>query len=135
VVFHVLLWHWQEITFKVKKEELFGLMGSNRAGKTTTMKILTILLSPSGGKAEVLGMDLTKDVYEIRRRIGVVFGGERGLYNRVSAVDNLRYFTDLYGVEPDVSKRRIPELLFLDEPTIGLDLGGIQDVRKMITYF
>jgi ABC-2 type transport system ATP-binding protein len=135
VVFHVLLWHWQEITFKVKKEELFGLMGSNRAGKTTTMKILTTLLSPSGGKAEVLGMDLTKDVYEIRRRIGVVFGGERGLYNRVSAVDNLRYFTDLYGVEPDVSKRRIPELLFLDEPTIGLDLRGIQDVRKMITYF
>src|SRR5487761_341246 len=146
------------VTFDVKKGELFGLIGPNGAGKTTTIKILTSLLSPTSGEARVLGLDVTKDIHEIRRRIGIVFGGERGLYNRVTAVENMRYFADLYGVDSGVSKKRIPELInlvglkgrenervekysrgmkqrlhiakalihdpeliFLDEPTIGLD--------------
>jgi ABC-2 type transport system ATP-binding protein len=157
------------IDFEVPYGELFGLIGPNGAGKTTTIKILTTLLTPTGGDAKILGLDVRKDLYEIRRRIGIVFGGERGLYNRVSAVDNLRYFSDLYGVDPSVAKKRIPELLqvvglsdranervekysrgmkqrlhiakalvhdpellFLDEPTIGLDPGGARDIRNMI---
>ena len=157
------------IDFSVKKGELFGLIGPNGAGKTTTVKILTTLLTQTSGEAFILGLDIRKDLYEIRRRIGIVFGGERGLYNRVSALDNLRYFSDLYGVDPAVAKLRIPELLkavgladradervekysrgmkqrlhiakalvhdpellFLDEPTIGLDPGGARDIRNMI---
>jgi ABC-2 type transport system ATP-binding protein len=157
------------IDFAVKKGELFGLIGPNGAGKTTTVKILTTLLTQTSGEAFVLGMDVRKDLYEIRRRIGIVFGGERGLYNRVTALDNLRYFSDLYGVDPAFARKRIPELLeavgladranervekysrgmkqrlhiakalvhdpellFLDEPTIGLDPGGARDIRNMI---
>ena len=157
------------VDFEVGKGELFGLIGPNGAGKTTTIKILTTLLTPTAGEAKILGLDVTKDLYEIRRRIGIVFGGERGLYNRVSAVDNLRYFSDLYGVDASVARKRIPELLevvgltdrakervekysrgmkqrlhiakalvhdpeliFLDEPTIGLDPGGARDIRNMV---
>lgn len=157
------------IDFEVRRGELFGLIGPNGAGKTTTIKILTTLLTPTEGDAMILGLDVRKDLYEIRRRIGIVFGGERGLYNRVSAIDNLRYFSDLYGVDPAVARKRIPELLsvvglsdraeervekysrgmkqrlhiakalvhdpeliFLDEPTIGLDPGGARDIRNMI---
>jgi ABC-2 type transport system ATP-binding protein len=157
------------IDFDVSRGELFGLIGPNGAGKTTTIKILTTLLTPTSGDAKILGLDVRKDLYEIRRRIGIVFGGERGLYNRVSAIDNLRYFSDLYGVDPSASRKRIPELLkivgledraqervekysrgmkqrlhiakalvhdpellFLDEPTIGLDPAGARDIRNMI---
>ncbi|HXW36826.1 MAG TPA: ABC transporter ATP-binding protein, partial [Nitrososphaerales archaeon] len=101
------------VSFSISKGELFGLIGPNGAGKTTTIKILTTLLSPTSGRATVLGLDVTKEIFEIRRRIGIVYGGERGLYNRVSAVDNLRYFSDLYGVEPESARKRIPELIQL----------------------
>ncbi|MDG6950102.1 MAG: ABC transporter ATP-binding protein [Nitrososphaerota archaeon] len=157
------------IDFQIASGELFGLIGPNGAGKTTTIKILTTLLTPTGGDALILGLNVRKDLYEIRRRIGIVFGGERGLYNRVTAVDNLRYFSDLYGVDPRAAKERIPELLeivglagrekervekysrgmkqrlhiakalvhdpeliFLDEPTIGLDPAGARDIRNMV---
>jgi ABC-2 type transport system ATP-binding protein len=162
-------WALSGVDFQVAVGELFGLIGPNGAGKTTTIKILTTLLTPTGGDATILGLDVRKDLYEIRRRIGIVFGGERGLYNRVSAVDNLRYFSDLYGVDSGVAKKRIPqllevvgladraqervekysrgmkqrlhiakalvhdpELIFLDEPTIGLDPAGARDIRNMV---
>lgn len=157
------------VTFDVKKGELFGLIGPNGAGKTTTIKILTTLLTPTSGRAFVMGLDVNRQIYEIRKRIGIVFGGERGLYNRVTAVENMKYFSDLYGVDPGVSRKRIlelihlvglegrendkvekysrgmkqrlhiakalvndPELVFLDEPTIGLDPAGARDIREMI---
>ena len=159
----------RDVSFHVSPGDRIGLIGPNGAGKTTTIKILTTLLTPTGGDALILGLNVRKDLYEIRRRIGIVFGGERGLYNRVTAVDNLRYFSDLYGVDPKVAKERIPklleivglagrekervekysrgmkqrlhiakalvhdpELIFLDEPTIGLDPAGARDIRNMV---
>ena len=157
------------ISFDVESGELFGLLGPNGAGKTTTIKILTTLLLPSGGSARVLGHDPAKDPSEIRRRVGHVFGGDRGLYDRLSALDNLRYFADLYRVPVREKRRRIaelldlvgltgrerervetysrgmrqrlhiargllhdPEVLFLDEPTIGLDPVGAREVRETV---
>jgi len=157
------------ISFDVDFGELFGLVGPNGAGKTTTIKMLTTLLTPTSGNARVLGFDIVKDVIEIRRRIGIIFGGERGLYYRVSGRENLRYFADLYGVPMAKRDKKIselldmvglsdradskvesysrgmkqrlhiakglvndPELIFMDEPTIGLDPQAARDTRTMI---
>src|SRR2546429_7651494 len=99
------------IDFEVSEGELFGLLGPNGAGKTTTIKMLVTLLIPSSGTARVLGHDVVRDAQAVRKQIGYVFGGDRGAYQRLSGLDNLRYFSELYGVPPKVQKRRIPELL------------------------
>ncbi len=158
------------IDFDVQRGELFGLLGPNGAGKTTTIKMLITLLLPTAGEARVLGYDVVTQPREIRRRIGYVFGGDRGLYERLSALDNLRYFAELYGVTGTAQKRRIdevlelvelkgrekervegysrgmrqrlhiargllhdPEVVFLDEPTIGVDPVGARQLRETIS--
>src|SRR5215475_12787902 len=101
------------VSFTVERGELFGLLGPNGAGKTTTIKMLITLLLPTSGTARVLGHDVVEDANWVRARIGYVFGGDRGLYERLSALDNLRYFAELYAVEPKRQRQRIDELLEL----------------------
>src|SRR5690348_2090516 len=101
------------VSFEIGEGELFGLLGPNGAGKTTTIKMLITLLIPTSGQATVLGYDVVKDAREVRKRIGYVFGGDRGLYERLSALDNLRYFAELYAVPPGEQRTRIAELLDL----------------------
>jgi ABC-2 type transport system ATP-binding protein len=158
------------VTFEVEEGELFGLLGPNGAGKTTTIKMLITLLIPTRGEARVLGLDVVKDAPEVRKKIGYIFGGDRGVYERISALDNLKYFAELYGVEPREQKKRIeylldlvglkgrekervegfsrgmkqrlhiargllhdPPVMFLDEPTIGLDPVGARELRQLVS--
>src|SRR5436309_10730960 len=101
------------VSFAVEEGELFGLLGPNGAGKTTTIKMLITLLLPTAGEARVLGYDVVRDAREVRKRIGYVFGGERGLYERLSGLDNLRYFGELYGLTGKRQRLRIQEVLEL----------------------
>ncbi len=95
----------------IEEGELFGLLGPNRAGKTTTTRMLTTLLIPTSGSASVKGFDVVAHADPVRRCIDFIFGGERGLYWRLSGIDNLRYFASLYSLDPDVTKKRIDFLL------------------------
>ena len=85
-----------KINFEVEEGEIFGFLGPNGAGKTTTMKILLGLLKPTSGKATVFGSELD-DNDDFRRRIGVILEND-GLYERLSAYENLNYFAQIYSV-------------------------------------
>ena len=100
----------KRISFSVDKGEVFGLLGANGAGKTTTLRMLATMLTPSEGTASVDGFDLVKSPDEIRARIGLMFGGETGLYDRLTARENILYFADLGGVPRDVAEERIARL-------------------------
>ncbi len=159
----------ENLSFQVPEGIVFGLLGPNGAGKTTTIRILSTLLIPDSGKATVGGFDVVKESSKVRRKIGLILGGERGLYGRLTAQENLRYFAALNHMSSALSRTRVaevikmvgltdasdrpveqysrgmkqrlhvarglladPEILFMDEPTIGLDPVGAQELRQMI---
>lgn len=157
------------ISFSVNKGEIFGLLGPNGAGKTTMIKILTTMLVPTSGKVSIMGLDPATDHMKLRPHINFILGGERNLYWRLSAYDNLAYFSDLYKVPRQEQRTRInellelvglqdvahqkvetfskgmkqrlqiarglvnrPEILFLDEPSIGLDPVSARKLREIL---
>jgi ABC-2 type transport system ATP-binding protein len=99
------------IDLVIPRGEVHGLLGPNGAGKTTLCKILSTVLLPTSGTASVLGADVSADTARVKRAVGVVFGGERGLYGRLTARQNLHFWASLYGLGGAARRRRVSELL------------------------
>jgi ABC-2 type transport system ATP-binding protein len=158
-----------DLTFSVGTGEMVGYIGPNGAGKSTTIKMLTGILVPSGGRARVAGLDPSRDRVELARRIGVVFGQRSTLWWDLPLRDSFELLQKMYRIEParyrenldrfvdlldlgaqlDTPVRQLslgqrmrgditaallhdPEVLYLDEPTIGLDVVSKGRLREFL---
>lgn len=107
----------KEISFEVGKGEIFGLLGENGAGKTTTLRMLATMLKPTRGTAKMAGFDIVTDSEKVRSKIGILFGGETGLYDRLTCEENIAYFGELN----DMSKAQIKERIKVLAKTFGME--------------
>jgi ABC-2 type transport system ATP-binding protein len=158
-----------EVSLAIPEGEIHGLLGPNGAGKTTLVKILSTVLLPTSGRARVLGHDVVEETKAVRPLIGIVFGGERGVYTRLTGRQNLEYWGALYRLPPPLVRERTQALLervgladranqrveqysrgmkqrlhlargligdakvlFLDEPTTGMDPLAAREFRRLI---
>jgi len=99
------------ISFEVNDGEIFGLLGENGAGKTTTLRMLATMLKPTEGTAEMGNYDVVKEPAKVRASIGILFGGESGLYDRLTAVENIAYFGELNDMDKKSIKERVNYLV------------------------
>jgi sodium transport system ATP-binding protein len=95
-----------DVSFECHPGAIFGLLGPNGAGKTTTLRILSTVLRPTGGRAEVAGYDVLTHPEEVRARIGFM-SASTGIYDRMSAWELVEYFGQLYGLPPDRLRDRM----------------------------
>ena len=156
------------VSLDIPRGEVFGLLGPNGAGKTTLIRILVGLLTPTEGSAHVLDRDVTEDIGYIRERVALL-PQEAGIYERLTARENMIYYGGMCGIPEDVlneradnlldlvglrekedyqvkgfsggMKRKVlvaraliiePEIIFLDEPTTGVDTIGARVVRSLL---
>ena len=160
----------KDISLEIPQEKIIGVLGINGAGKTTTIRMLASIIAPTSGSLTMNGVDAVKNHLWIKERINVISGGERNLYWRLTAKENLRYFGSLYGLSGDDLDKRIayllrtvgleeaanvpveryskgmkqrlqvarglindPIYLFMDEPTLGLDIVIAKEIRNLVS--
>ena len=155
------------VSFEVRTGEVFGFIGPDGGGKTTLFRILVTLLTPDEGKATVLGLDVVRDLWAIRQRVGYM-PGRFSLYPDLSVEENLRFFASVFDTTIEASYDQIapiydqlkqfkdrragalsggmkqklalccalvhkPEVLFLDEPTTGVDAVSRREFWDLLT--
>jgi sodium transport system ATP-binding protein len=120
------------VTFDAPNGEITGLLGPNGAGKTTLLRMLATLVIPDAGRAKVDGLDVVADRYAVRSRLGVL-SDARGLYPRLTARENVRYYGALHGLSGAALERRIDTLFAtLDlAPIAERRAGGFSQGEKM----
>lgn len=99
------------VSFDVHEGEILGLLGENGAGKSTLLRIISTMLRPTSGTAVVNGYDIIKNPKEVRKTVGILFGSEVGLYERLTARENIEYFAQLNGMTKNDSYKRINYLI------------------------
>jgi len=134
----------QDVTLSIPAGSTHGLLGPNGAGKTTLTRILATLLVPTSGHARVDGADVVSEAERAKARLGLVLGGERGLYSRLTARENVRLWASLNGLSRAAARRRTDESLdrvhldptSWDRRTEGFSRGMLQRVhlaRALVT--
>ncbi|AIY82488.1 Na+ ABC transporter ATP-binding protein%2C NATA [Clostridium baratii] len=98
------------VSFRVNPGEIVGLLGENGAGKTTTLRMISTMLKITSGEAVVNNFSADKEPIKVRNEIGILFGGDVGLYDRLTARENIKYFANLYGMSDKDADVRINEL-------------------------
>lgn len=158
----------KDLNLRIKKGEIYGLLGENGAGKTTTVRILTTMIKATSGTASIFGNDIVTDSSAVRKLVGCL-PQDAGLYEEFSAVENLNFIAELRGLYDEEKKSQItaliemvgledrkndrvetysggmkrrlmiaramigePQVLFLDEPTAGIDVLVSRRVREII---
>jgi drug efflux transport system ATP-binding protein len=106
----------------IHRGEVFGLLGPNGSGKTTTIRMLCGLMEPTAGSATVVGFDIVQDAEEIRRHIGYM-SQRFGLYDDLTVEENIRFYATIYGLYGAERSRRIPELM--QELDLGARVGQL----------
>jgi ABC-2 type transport system ATP-binding protein len=159
----------RDVSLSVRSGELFGFIGPDGAGKTTLFRILATLLLPDKGRAEVLGLDVVKELWALRPRLGYM-PGRFSLYPDLSVEENLRFFAAVFGTSLDKEYEQIepiyvqleqfkerragalsggmkqklalccalvhrPDILFLDEPTTGVDAVSRREFWELLAKF
>lgn len=125
------------INLTVQTGEIFGLLGENGAGKTTTLRMLATMLMPTSGTARVGGFDIIKDSEKVRANIGVLFGSDVGLYDRLTTKENIAYFGQLNGMDAkDIDKNvmRLADAFGLSE-YIDKKAGKLSKGNRQKTAF
>src|ERR1700690_142987 len=100
----------EDVNLQVAPGQFFGFLGPNGAGKSTTIKMLTGLLAPTSGRIQILGLDLTSNMVEVKRQIGVVPEG-MALFGRLTGAEYLNFVGRMYGLERETAAKRAAELL------------------------
>ncbi|MCX6643448.1 MAG: ABC transporter ATP-binding protein [Candidatus Bathyarchaeota archaeon] len=100
----------EDLSFEVGSGEIFGLLGPNGSGKTTTIRMLSCLISPTGGSARVNGYDIVSDAVKVRGSVGVLTESP-SLYERLTAIENMNFFSEAYGLKGVSKDSRIREVL------------------------
>ncbi|MBQ7542922.1 MAG: ATP-binding cassette domain-containing protein [Clostridia bacterium] len=127
----------KNVSFSAQSGQITGFIGANGSGKTTTMRLISTILKPDSGSIVVDGADVLREPNAARKKMGVLFGGDVSLYNRLTAWENILYFAKLQGMDEDEAAERIKvlsNLLDMDRYLFRRVQGFSRGMRQKVAF-